>query len=81
MRITVQFLTLFHTISGVEQEVLEVAEGTTIDQLSGILIQKYQNLPLKSDKTYFVINGQIVMRDHVISEGDQVQIFQLLTGG
>ena len=81
MRITVQFLTLFHTISGVEQEVLDVAEGTTIDQLSGILIQKYQNLPLKDEKTYFVIHGQIVTRDHVLAEGDKVQIFQLLAGG
>ncbi len=81
MRITVQFLTLFHTISGVEQEVLEVAEGTTIDQLTETLIQKYQNLPLKSEKTYFVIQGQIVTRDHVLTEGDKVQIFQLLAGG
>jgi molybdopterin converting factor small subunit len=81
MRITIHFLTLFHTISGVDQEVLDVADGTTIDQLSGILIQKYQNLPLKDEKTYFVIHGQIVTRDHLLAEGDKVQIFQLLAGG
>jgi molybdopterin converting factor small subunit len=81
MHITVQFITLFHTITGVEQEVLDVAEGTTIDQLSGILIQKYQNLPFKSEKTYFVIHGQIVTRDHVLADEDKVQIFQLLAGG
>ena len=51
MRITVQFSSLFHTLAGVEREVLEVAEGTTIDQLSGILAQKYQNLPLESENT------------------------------
>ena len=81
MHITVQFMTLFRTISGVEQEDLFVAEGTTIDQLSETLNQKYQNLPFDSDKTYFVIHGQIVERDHVLSDGDQVQIFQLLAGG
>ena len=81
MRITVQFMTLFQTISGVEQEVLDVTEGTTIDQLSGILNQKYPNLPFESEKTYFVIQGQIVTREHVLKEGDKVSIFQLLAGG
>jgi len=81
VRITVQFSSLLHTLAGVEQEVLEVAEGMTIDQLSGILAQKYQNLPLESEKTYFVINGQVATRDQVLAEGDQVRIFQLLAGG
>jgi molybdopterin converting factor small subunit len=74
-------MTLFYTISGVEQELLDLVEGTTIDELSGILIQKYPNLPFESEKTYFVIQGQIVPRDHVLADGDQVQIFQLLAGG
>lgn len=81
MRITVQFSSLFRTLAGVEREVLDVAEGTTIGGLSGILVQKYQNLPLTSDKTYFIINGRVSTRNQVLAEGDQVQIFQLLAGG
>jgi molybdopterin converting factor small subunit len=81
MRITVQFSSLFRTIAGVEREVLDVTEGTTIDGLSGILVQKYQDLPLESEKTYFVINNQVTTRDQVLAEGDQVRIFQLLAGG
>ena len=81
MRITVQFSSLFRTLAGVEREVLDVAEGTTIDRLSSILVQKYQNLPLESGKTYFMINGQFSRRNQVLAEGDQVRIFQLLAGG
>jgi molybdopterin converting factor small subunit len=81
MHVTVLFSSLFRTLAGIEQEVLEVAEGTTIDRLSGILAQKYQNLPLDSEKTYYVINDQISARDRVLSDGDQVRIFQLLAGG
>jgi molybdopterin converting factor small subunit len=81
MHVTVQFSSLFHTLAGVEQEVLEVAKGTTIDRLAGILLQKYQTLPLQSEKTYFVINDQIAARDRVLADGDQVRIFQLLAGG
>ena len=81
MRITVQFLSLFRTLAGVEREVLDVAEGTTIDRLSSILVQKYQDLPIESRKTFFMINGQLSTRNQVLAEGDQVKIFQLAAGG
>ena len=81
MRIDVHFLGLFRTLAGVEREVLDVAEGTTIDRLSNILVQKYQNLPLESENTYFVINDQVSIRNQVLAKGDQVRIFQLLAGG
>jgi molybdopterin converting factor small subunit len=81
MRITIQLSSLFRTLAGVEQEVLDVAEGTTVDRLSSILVQRYQNLPLESGKTYFMINGKFSSRNEVLAEGDQVRIFQLLAGG
>ena len=81
MRITIQLSSLFRTLAGVEREVLDVAEGTTVDRLSSILVQRYQNLPLESGKTYFMINGKFSSRNEVLAEGDQVRIFQLLAGG
>jgi molybdopterin converting factor small subunit len=81
MHITVLFSSLFLSLAGVERDVLDVADGTTIDRLSSILVQKYQNLPLESGKTYFMINGQVSTRNQVLAEGDQVRIFQLLAGG
>lgn len=81
MYITVIFSSLFRTLAGVEQDVLNVAEGTTIDRLANILAQKYQDIPLESKKTYFIINDQPSTRDQILAEGDQVRIFQLLAGG
>jgi molybdopterin converting factor small subunit len=81
MRITVQFLSFFRTLTGVEREVLDVAEGTTIDRLSSILVQKYQNVAIESEKTFFMINGQLSTRNEVLAEGDQIKIFQLAAGG
>ena len=81
MRITVKFMSRFRTIAGVEREILDVAEGTTIDGLSKVLLEKYQDLPLESEKTYFAVNDQVSTRDQVLAEGDQVRIFQLLAGG
>ena len=81
MRITVQFSSLFRILAGVEREILDVAEGTTVNRLSSILVKKYQNLSLESGKIYFMINGQISTRNQALAEGDQVRIFQLLAGG
>jgi molybdopterin converting factor small subunit len=81
MRITVIFSGLFHILAGVEREVLEVGEGATVERLSDILGKKYQNLPLERSKTYFIINSQVSVRNQVLAEGDQVQVFQLLAGG
>jgi molybdopterin converting factor small subunit len=81
MHITVIFSGLFSVLAGVEREVLDVSEGTTIERLSGILEKKYQNLPLGTGKTYFMINSQVSMRNQVLAEDDQVRVFQLLAGG
>ena len=81
MHVTILFSGLFRTLAGVEREVLEVPEGTTIDRLSNILVQKYQNLPLEIGKTYFIINSQISTPDQVLAEGDQVRVLRLLAGG
>jgi molybdopterin converting factor small subunit len=81
MRITVIFSGLFRVLAGVEREVLDVGEGTTVERLSDILGQRYQNLPIEKSKTYFMINGQVSTLDQVFAEEDQVQVFQLLAGG
>jgi molybdopterin converting factor small subunit len=81
MRITLIFSGLLRILAGVERELLDVAEGTTVEQLTAILEKKYQNLPLERSKTYFIINSQVSMRNQILAEGDQVQVFQLLAGG
>ena len=81
MRITVKFTGLFRILAVIEEDVLDLDEGATINQLSRILKQKYEKLPLEDNKTFFQINGQIVAPDRILSEGEQVHIFQLLAGG
>jgi molybdopterin converting factor small subunit len=81
MRITLIFSGLLRILAGVERELLDVAEGTTVEQLTAILEKKYQNLPLERSKTYLIINSQVSMRNQILAEGDQVQVFQLLAGG
>jgi len=76
MLITVRFSSLFRTLAGVDQEVLDVADGKTIQGLTSLLAKKFQN-----KKTYFFINGQVSTHNQVLAEGDRVLVFQLLAGG
>jgi molybdopterin converting factor small subunit len=81
MRITVIFSGLFRVLAGVEQEILDVEKGATVELLSRMLEKKYRHLPLERRKTYFIINNQVSAPNQVLAEGDRVQVFQLLAGG
>jgi molybdopterin converting factor small subunit len=81
MRITITFASLFKALSRVDQDRVEVTEGTTIDQLCQTLGQKYKDLPFDSEQTYFVVNDKVSKRDRVLQENDEVRIFQMIAGG
>jgi molybdopterin converting factor small subunit len=81
MLITVKFSSFFRTLAGVDQEVLDVADGTTIQGLTRLLAKKFHNLPLENKRTYFFINGQASTNNQVLAEGDRVLVFQLVAGG
>jgi molybdopterin converting factor small subunit len=81
MHITVIFSGLFRVLTGVEREDFDVPDGATVELLCDILRKKHQNLLLEKSKTYFLINRGVSMRNRILAEGDQVQVFQLLAGG
>lgn len=81
MQIIVKFASLFKALSGVDQDLVDVTEGTTIDQLAQTLGQKYKELPFDSGLTFFLVNDKVSKREQVLAEGDQVRIFQVLAGG
>jgi molybdopterin synthase sulfur carrier subunit len=81
MLIKVKFSSFFRTLAGVDQEVLDVADGTTIRRLTSLLTERFQNLPLKDGRTYFFVNGQASSHDQVLAEGDRLLVFQLVAGG
>ena len=81
MRIIVKFLSLFKTLSGVDVDIIDVSEGSTIEQLTKILRCKYHNLPFDQEQTFYLVNDKLSKRDQVIEEEDQVMIFQMFAGG
>ena len=80
MKITIKFSSLFKMLARLDKELVSVDEGTTIDQLSQILDQKYKTLHFNSEQTKFLVNNKFVNGDKVLTEGDEVSIFQTLRG-
>jgi molybdopterin converting factor small subunit len=81
MLITIKFSGFFRALAGVDQKVLDVDDGATIQGLTRLLAEKFQNLPLEDERTQFFVNGQLSAHNQVLAEGDRVLIFQMLTGG
>ena len=80
MEITVKFSSLIKMLARLDQDLVDVDEGTTIDQLTRILDQKHKNLHFNSKKTKFLVNNKFVNGDKVLTEGDEVSVFQTLKG-
>jgi molybdopterin converting factor small subunit len=80
MEITVKFSSLIRMLARLDHDLVDVDEGTTIDQLTRILDQKYKNLHFNNEKTKFLVNNKFVNGDKVLAEGDEVSVFQTLKG-
>ena len=55
MKITVKFSSIFKALSGIDQNKVEIPEGTTVEQLSMELSKRYANLPFESEKTFVIM--------------------------
>ena len=78
MEITIKFSSLLSMLIRKDRDIIDVNEGTTIDQLTRILDQKYNNLHFSRKKTKFLINNEFVDMDKILAEGDEVSVFQML---
>jgi molybdopterin converting factor small subunit len=81
MRITLKFASLFKALSGVDMDIVDVPDGSTIAGLTKILCRKYRDLPFDQEQTFYLVNDRVSKRDQVLKAGDQVMIFQMSAGG
>jgi molybdopterin converting factor small subunit len=81
MQVKVKFSGLFYSIAGVEEDTVDIKDGGTIQHVTQVLSQKYTNLPLQDEQTFFMVDDKMARRDQVLTEGDRVIMFQMLAGG
>ena len=81
MVVKVKFSGLFYSLSGVEEETVDIRDGGTLRHVIAVLGRKFKNLPLQDNRTFFMVHNKMAKRDQVLREGDQVIVFQMFAGG
>ena len=81
MQIVVKFTGVFSHSAGVDRDVIEIPEASTVERMIDTLSLKYTKPPFKDKKTYYFVNEKMSSREKVLKDGDQVMIFQMMAGG
>lgn len=81
MKVTVQFFSFYKNLAGAESATVELPEGAKLSKLVTLLMQQYPGLAPTRERAMFMIGQRIASREAVLSDGDQIIMFQLLGGG
>jgi molybdopterin converting factor small subunit len=81
MYVKVKFSGLFYFLAGVEEDTVDINDGGTIHHVIQIMSQKYKNLPLQDEQTFFMVDNKIARKDQILTEGARVVMFRMLAGG
>ncbi len=81
MKIRVKYFAVLREIAGKREEVLELADGSKLSDLWGLLQEIYPQLKGKESKLSFAVNRQYARGEHPLSDGDEVAILPPVAGG
>lgn len=79
MKVIVKYFAFFKEATGIPEELIEVNNGKTINDLLGIIIKKY-NLE-KNDNMVISLNHEYIKENVKLNEGDEVAIMIPSSGG
>jgi molybdopterin converting factor small subunit len=81
MRVTVCFYSYFRDLTGCARITEELAEGSTLDDLSNALVVRFPKLGAMRKATLMAVALDYQDRNYVLREGDEVSLFPPVQGG
>jgi molybdopterin converting factor subunit 1 len=81
MKAVVKFFAALQDLTGSREVEIELADGTTIDQLCRDLCARYPRLGDYSDSLMYSVNAEYVRPDHTLRDGDEVALIPPVSGG
>ena len=81
VKVKVRYFAALRRASGVEEEDLEIDEGTTLEMLLRSIIERRPAISGLSDVALFSVNLEHSEAGQVLQDGDEVGIFPPLSGG
>jgi molybdopterin synthase sulfur carrier subunit len=80
VRIKVRYFASIRDWAGVKEEILEVPEGCTAEQLRRIVVSKHKKLEIE-DTLLVAVEGAFVDHKRVIKPQEEVALFPPVSGG
>lgn len=80
MKLKIHYYGQFREFTGKREEVLEVEEGITVEEIREHVRGVYPKIAAK-DQVLVAVNGGFISLDQVISERDEVAFFPPVSGG
>lgn len=81
MKVTVKYSGHFRDLTGKMKETVEMGDGGTLAHLFDTLCGNYNDLPPFREGLIYLVNGKIAKEEHILEEGDEVNLFQMMAGG
>lgn len=81
MRITVRFFGSVKDDAGVEQETLEIADGSSVSEVVDNLVASHENISKRSGRILFALNQNYCSGDTVVRDNDELALFPIVSGG
>ncbi len=81
MKTVVKFFAALQDMTGSREVEIELADGTTIDQLRRDLCARYPRLGDYSGSLMYSVNAEYVRPDHALRDGDVVALIPPVSGG
>jgi molybdopterin converting factor small subunit len=81
MLVTLHFYSYFKDLTGCEQTIETLPEGSTLDDLIEALARRFPRFSPIRKSTLFAIGVDYQPRSYVLKEGDEVSLFPPVQGG
>ncbi len=64
-----------------KEDVLDISENTTLEDVISLLKEKYPEIAESLDKSMFAVNEEYADKDKILKEGDTVAVIPPVSGG
>jgi len=81
MKAKVRLFARLAELAGTREAEVELGEGLTAGDVYALLCRQYPRLSGLEDVLRYAVNGEYVLPEHPIGEGDEVALIQPVSGG
>ena len=64
-----------------KEDILDISENTTLEDVISFLKEKYPEIAESLDKSMFAVNEEYADKDKILKEGDTVAVIPPVSGG